>query len=187
MTDRLRHKEDLQLRRLLKAGDPAADGRDPDSTELGRWRRQALTATEAASRTPLWRRPWMPLAAAATAALLAVVFLLPSEQPGESSSLAIITQQVPAGVDASLPNDRPELATDAPAEAPGQQIPTLAQDPSPPRTASIPTPAPSRSDAPPAAVVLAASRTVRFTAPGGTRIIWTLNPDLELPTEGDSL
>jgi len=30
----------------------------------------------------------------------------------------------------------------------------------------------------------AAARTVRFTAPGGTRVIWTLNPDLQLTVRG---
>ena len=55
-----------------------------------------------------------------------------------------------------------------------------------PKISSTTAPIPAAIELPAADVVLATARTVHFTAPGGTRVIWTLNPELELPTEGGS-
>jgi hypothetical protein len=197
MTDRSTHETDLKLRRLLQAGDPAADDRDPDPAELNRWRRKTLTAAETGSSTAAWWRPLLPVAAVVAVAVLAAIYLLPSGEPGESSSPAVITQQTPVDDGAPAPEVQPAVEADTSGGHTEPDRLLLAQEQSgnfagvspgmmqeiSPAAAPVP-PAP---DSPVADVVLAAARTVHFTAPGGTRVIWTLNPELELPTEGGSL
>lgn len=191
MTDRSRHQEDLQIRRLLKEGDPAADGLNPDAGELSRWRRQVLTASEAGTRSQEGRRWLLPVSAVATAAALAgLVFLLP-QSPVEMPAPGAITRQMPPRNAEPVPQPAPptpilasgDIAQADPVLPAGDETGSgaiLSPD-SQPTTSVSPPPV-----SPPQDVALAA-RTVHFTAPGGTRVIWTLNPELELPTLGGSI
>jgi hypothetical protein len=160
-------RDDRDLGRLLRAGDPAGDGRDPDQTELQTWRRNTLIAVAGGHGEVSRRTRLLPFVAAAAAVVLAAIFFLVAERPAPISP----APQVAVSPPPALPEAVSPVA---------EQAPLLGTTPRPPRVAAVAaTPAG-------AAVPAAASRTVHFTAPGGTRVIWTLNPDLQLHLHGGS-
>jgi hypothetical protein len=204
MTDGNRLQKDQKLRSLLQEGDPAADGLAPDVTELHRWRRQTLNAARVEPSSPGWRRPLVPLATLAGAAVVASLFLFlplgenrmtPLDQPTQEPRIADggLLPQSPALPLAQAQPQANQNSSVPPEPAPPARItPQSTPESGPLEAGNRPTAssAPSTLTPPPAApatdVVLATARTVHFTAPGGTRVIWTLNPELELPTEGGS-
>ncbi|MCZ6670072.1 MAG: hypothetical protein O6947_03480 [Acidobacteria bacterium] len=112
MNRRQKLRDDERLRQILRHGDPAADGRDPQPVDISAWRRALLGGKSAPRRFRNRATRLTAITAVGVVALL--VFLL---HPGGS----------------------------------------------PP-----PDPAPT-------------ARTIRFRAPGGTRIIWTLDPEFSMP------
>jgi len=187
------------LRRLLQAGDPAADGRAPDTDELAAWRHAALLEAGRAPAASLLRPVLLPVAAAlACAALLA--FLILDRAPAEGPAAPVMAQAPPAAPQAATDADTsasPPAGPDGPDReltgvadgsveqlARAEDVPAPALQPAAPAPAPLPAamtpPDPSRP------ATAAVARTVQFTAPGGTRIIWTLNPDLRLSPKGAS-
>lgn len=130
-----------RLRELFRAGDPAADGREPTPEETAAWKRRIMTEPAAPARH--WPVPtgW----AAATAAVVAIAFL------------AIWFR--PEGKETVLNGrDRPDETLGGP----GFEAGRMGRESTATRR--------SKRD----------SRTIQFRAPNGTRIIWTLNPDLSI-------
>jgi hypothetical protein len=168
-----RESENRRLRDLLRRGDPAADGREPDPAELARMRAAILAEPEAPRRTPLL----VPLAAAAAlAGALVAGWLLSRPAPSPRTA----GPPIAAG--------GAEHAPQAPARSVvGAELPP---EPTPPRGAAPPT---SASAPPPVAVAPAANpaaasdpgrkrsaRQVQLRGPGGTKILWKLNPEFDL-------
>ena len=111
MNRRQKLRDDERLRQILRHGDPAADGRDPQPVDISVWRRALLGEKSIPRR---FRNLGLQVAAITAIGVVALLALL--LRPGVS----------------------------------------------PP-----PKPAPT-------------ARTIRFQAPGGTRIIWTLNPEFSI-------
>ena len=187
-------RDDHELGRLLRAGDPAGDGRDPDRNELLTWRRQTLNAAGSDQGLLSRRTRLLPLMAATAAVVLAAMFFFLPERPTPTSQAPQIAVTPPParpatepeeGVPAAVPEstaplaEQPPLliATSPPAEAVTTEVDATLQ---PNRVAAVA----STSGA--EVIPAAASRTLQFTAPGGTRLIWTLNPDLQLNLHGGS-
>ena len=178
------------LRDWLRRGDPAADGAEPDPQELARMRRRALDA-ERGPVGPGWPVLRWAGATALVSSVLLVGWHLVREVPPTGP-------RIPLGPETTPPASTPtETVTPATLETPG--VGTGGIDL--PRTAPAPEPMPVDPGAPavpaiahepvaPApgddAVVRARqSRQVQFTTPYGTRVIWTLNPNLELEPSKD--
>ena len=135
MRRRDRKKDDGELGRLLRRGDPVGDGRDPDSGEIERMRRRVLEA--AAVRRAATSRGWPVLrlvgyAAAGLAVVLAgwALLLTPPEEPGTSPGAAVelpTAVAVPPSEDA--PSEHVVVAPAAPSPEPA----------SPPRIANVTT------------------------------------------------
>jgi hypothetical protein len=170
-----------ELGKLLRLGDPASDGHEPSREEVADMRRAVLNAVD----TPAAAHPWLSrsaLAAAATVAvaLIALAILLQAGPWGEvlQPETGPATPAEPAPVAVTEPSRVEPLPEPAPQiEVPGAVVAEAAvvvEDPA--AMAATETP----SDVVPPAVGREA-RTVRFTAPGGTRIIWTLDPDFQVP------
>ena len=177
MDESSRHKglDDNALRALLRRGDPAGDGRDPAPGEIAAWRQTMLA--EARGRS-LGRGRFLWQGALATAGLvLLAVLIIPFLRPSPEVPPA------PEIVDRGEP-----VAADTAAKA-GPDLPTVtAGDPLAEtiETAPYPDDIPARAgDAALAAAAAYPARTIQFTAPGGTRIIWKLDPGFTLPKEGD--
>jgi len=188
MTEPTRHQNDLQIRRLLMEGDPADDGRDPDPVELSSWRRRALAATWTGRQPGGWHWRLLPLATMAAAAIVAVIFALLPQAPVKLPEPATMTRNVPADgvVTAPVAVPAPPIFTQGDTREPDARL--LVQDQMEPALSPAVQPHISVSSSPsPPAGVAVTTRTVHFTAPGGTRVIWTLNPELQLPTLGGSI
>lgn len=195
-------RDDRELARLLRAGDPASDGLDPDQAELQTWRRQTLNAV-AENTGEAWRRTHMVALsglAAATAVALAVLFLRPTTGPAEPGSQ--IAEAVTPTREETPVREAPQIALSQPSTRSttettspiAQELPLLVGT-SPPAEAdtaeddaqSQPARVATVATTPAVAVIpAAASRTLQFTAPEGTRIIWTLNPEFRLNLHGGS-
>ncbi len=78
-------RDDHELGRLLRAGDPAGDGRDPDRNELQSWRRRILNAAGGDHGVLSRRTRLLSLMAATAAVVLAAMFFLLSERPTPTS------------------------------------------------------------------------------------------------------
>jgi hypothetical protein len=115
-----------------------------------------------------WRVP--ALALAAIAALAVALWLLPRREttpevvPSTLPSETVADSLLDGGEDAPVPEGPITIAPGA--ASPG------------PRTGGHPEPAPSADRASPPEERTA--RTVRFTAPNGTRIVWVLDPNLDI-------
>lgn len=168
MTDR--ESDARQLRDLLRRGDPAADGREPGPAELARMRAAVLAGPETARRAP----GLLPVAAAAAlvGALVAGWLLSrPAPPPGTAGP----------PIAAGGAEHAPEVP--APTGA-GTELPPEARSPAPPEPASVPPPAAVA----PASTAAAApdpgrerpARQVQLRGPGGTKILWKLNPEFDL-------
>ena len=123
--DRTEH----ELRALLRAADPAADGCDPTGSELSHMRRRVL---DRASVRPVWLS--LPLSTVSAAS--AVVAL----------TLILAWNLLPPGVV-------------EPPSGPGIRQPTSVG---------------------PASDAKQPVRQIQFSTPGGTRVVWTLDPDFKV-------
>ena len=172
---------DRELRDWLRRGDPAAEDPGPDPLELGRMRRRILAA--AARRPALGLR--LAWGTAGAVALLLVVLagrgvLLP-ERPGagpmEPGTEGLGSGAPGPGDDASTPVSGLPAAPGTPAPAEVVELPAVPRDLPPPSVMAAPAePAVARA----ALREVRRARQIQFTAPGGTRIIWTLDPDFKL-------
>ena len=161
MTERDRTRKDDELHELLRRGDPAADGSEPRPDEIARMRRAVLAAAE----TPRRRHVvWAPALAAATVLLVAVTgWMLQRERTGNPAppEVATTVPELPESPEAV--DERPE-DVDTPAEVATTLSPavvTVASSHKPTRVSD-------------------SARTVRFTTAGGTRIVWVLDPNLDI-------
>ena len=162
---------DRELRDLLRRGDPAAGDPGLDPLELGRMRRRIL---DAAARRPSvgLRLAW---GTAGAVALLLVVLagrgFLGPQRPGAGPR-----EPGTAGLGSGAPGPGDDAA--APAEV--VELPAVPRD-LPPQDMTA---APAEPEATAVARVALRderrARQIQFTAPGGTRIIWTLDPDFRL-------
>jgi len=172
-----RDKRDDDLRELLREWDPARDDEGLAPTEAGRMRRAVV---EASVRRSAWA-PRLAWGSAAAAALLLVALAgrgllwetrspLPAVDktpgvggPGDGSPTVTPTTAAPASELPAIPPVTEPAATAAASSAPGPVEPERVV------TASLPEAVPARDP-----------RQIQFTAPGGTRIIWTLDPEFRL-------
>ena len=157
MTDRKRQRFEDELRQRLRRGDPAADGSEPRPDEIARMRRAVLAAAEEAPR----RLVWVPALVAAAVLLVAVAgWVLVRGSRAPEPVLVESTRTVPE-------QDPPQVATTGTPELPESPEPVYER----PETVAALDP-PSR--------VSDSARTVRFTTAGGTRIVWVLDPNLDI-------
>jgi hypothetical protein len=169
-----------ELKRLLRDGDPAGDGSEPSPAEIARLRR-TVVETSRESR-PAWLA--VPALAAATILALAVAAWMlprPGGAPGSAGPVDPVVDPRPVETEAVT-----EAGSDDPAEiVVASTLPddaaTVAQGPPPP-SLPLPTPPPGATPVSEgnASAEAASSRTVRFTTPNGTRIVWVLNPNLDI-------
>ena len=163
---------DEKLREILRKGDPA--GGDPGMTpeEVREMRRVVLSAVPERKR-----RGWLlPVMAGAAALILAAVIALSLWQP-EPQEEAVRPPLPRAGegrgegavvVEKKTPPHRPSAGLPAPQErepppAPKRKKKTVRREPAPIVVAQAESP----------------STQIQFSTPGGTRIIWVLNPATE--------
>ncbi len=184
------------LTRLLRDADPATDAPGLNPTEVAQMRRAITSAAREGNDShrapiawPSWMQPlrmgpaWMrPALALATIGIVALgLWALagqPPAQPAEPVADAGVAPTPPAEPPVVIP-DEPALSSDQPAVIPDQPV-AAAADPQ-----AMTVPAPSSGEALAATVAATndpsppdvRARTVQFTAPRGTRIIWTLDPD----------
>jgi hypothetical protein len=161
---------DDRLRQVLWKGDPAVQDAGLSPDEVHAMRRTVLTAIPESRR----RLAWLPLGIAGfagTAALILLVFGFwhrPAAVPPAAPRMATVATPVPA------PSETPEPVV--PSERP-------VRNPRPPHRRAVrrPQPPPVRHDEPVTLASLpdepaSAVREIRFSTPGGTRIIWELSP-----------
>jgi hypothetical protein len=161
---------DDRLRQILREGDPSAQDFELTPDEAHTMRRMVLTAIPESRR----RLGWLPLLTAGAVALILLALAIgpwhqqPEKIPPAAPQMATVATPVPA------PSETPEPAV--PSERP-------VTNPRPPHRRAVPTQAPpaphdepmtlaSLPDTPASAV-----REIRFSTPGGTRIIWELSTD----------
>ncbi len=200
---------DGELRKLLNLGDPAGDGNEPTLEELTAMRRTVLNAIDTSPAARPWlSRPYATAAATVAVALIALALLLRAGPWGAvlqpETRPVTPAEPVPAATNdsaAAVAEDSEALAaepsadpapTTAGTEAPPQGMEPQTELQPAPQAAAVAELAVSTTDEPTVAAVEESQgivpptaerepRTVRFTAPGGTRIIWTLDPDFQLP------
>lgn len=172
----------FDLRARLRAGDPY-DGTpmaEADATRIrARLRTAAGEPAAAAAPFPYFR----PVALAATLLLTLGVWLYapvgtlrdPATRPGPAESPAA-TPEPPTSTEPPFPSWTPTVHA---APAVPERLVAAASDPAESEVAtSAPDPAATLvATTDPAPV--AEARNLRLTAPGGTRIIWTLDPEFE--------
>jgi hypothetical protein len=170
-----RRGDDDKLASLLRDADPAADHDVIAPAELAAMRRTLIAAADIAVRSKPWRlwtprlQTALPVAAAAGTMALALWMLGPT-------GLAPVTPGSPAPGSPAPQARSSRPAPDAIPEVPGA---------SPSGPARQPSSASSVAVLPETTVAPAAdrkARTLQFTAPRGTRIIWTLDPEYVSPT-----
>ena len=214
MSDNERHNHDEArgqpetLTRLLRDADPAVGDPGMSRSEVAQMRRAITDAARDGNdrrRAPIawpawmrpeWTRPALTLAAIGTVALGSwiVVGSPPAAPPApvaDAGTASIPPVEPPAVIPGqgavildqrAMISDQPAAVQDQPAPIPDQPVATATGPPA----ATMPAPAAAETvaathDLSPRDV---RSRTVQFTAPRGTRIIWTLNPDFVSPTSG---
>jgi len=172
-----RRGDDDKLASLLRDADPAADEAVIAPAELAAMRRALIAAADAPASAKRWslRRPRLraalPVAAAAGAAALALWLLGPT----------VLAPVVPSPAAQQARSSDP--APDAISEVPGARASGPARQPSATPASAIDTP-PGAGDltTTETPVTDRKARTLQFTAPRGTRIIWTLDPEYVSPT-----
>jgi hypothetical protein len=208
MTDKRRTLSDEELGNLLRLGDPASDGREPSRDQIAAMRRAVLNSVDTRATTrPRFSRSLVTAMATLAVALVALVILLqagpwgevlqPETGPATTADPAPVTDTEPTPVESPVTEAIDPVET-APLVAAEEDPAAAATDPSPDAIGISEVPSTTVAEVPSAdAVQQAASvgapespgaadtgreaRTVQFTAPGGTRIIWTLDPEFEFP------
>lgn len=170
MSDPRKQGADDSLRALLRAADSLAGEVPPTAAQIEAWR----AAMRDARRRPFWRPGWVrvlvPALGVAGAIVLAAI-LIPRGGPRPApNALAAIEPPPIANAPEGAPAPAP-LPLPAPAPAP-DSIPT-GVEPRLVARAAPPTALPARP-AP------GARQSLQFTAANGTRILWILDPNLEL-------
>jgi hypothetical protein len=179
-----KHPDDDALREVLRRGDPAGDGRDPVPAEIAAWRRAML---EAAPQRVTW---WRPVRVAAALAMVVVALVVGTavwrsmDRP-ERLEVASVpeSEEIPEGAEGRPSPPAPSgqataSGRDAPPDPLGEEASPPADAPS---TASAPETRPVQvAAAGPSRTTPRARRTIHFTSARGTRIVWTINPELEL-------
>lgn len=167
-------KPETDLTLLLRRGDPAAEGEGLPPADAALMRRTMLAEIEAAGRPPRLR--WRPVLAAACGAALVFALAIarwnledePPAAPSEEPRAPAL-----AGTGIASP----------PSPAGPQEITPGASAAPPRRARPVPSAARKAPASPPEAAVRAA-RQIDFETPGGTRVVWVLDPDFSLhPTE----
>jgi len=168
-----------ELTQRLRDGDPAGDRSELSPAEIARLRR-AVVETSRESR-PAWLA--VPALAVATILTLAIAaWLLP--RPGDDRGLVGPVDPVvdpgPGGTEAvaEAGRDDPDEIVASKTLPDNAVAVALGPPPSVPTAAAQPEVTPVSDQAPSAEEV--SSRTVRFTTPNGTRIVWVLNPNLDI-------
>lgn len=163
-------KPETELTRLLRRGDPAAEHEELSPVQATRMRRALLAELETAERRPPFA--WRPVLATATAAALALALVLAGWQgkvkpaPQRNAERPAHSAEAPRPASAAAPQAQVVAAAEPASVAPGTQ---------PPR-------ARSRRGAvkPPPAETLRSARQIDFQTPGGTRVVWVLDPHFSL-------
>ena len=180
MRSNRRNLSDKEMGKLLKLGDPAGDGNDPTTDEIAAMRRTILNAVDSGAVA----RPWLSRSLVTASATVAVALI----------ALTILLRTGPWG-EVLQPETGPATPAETAPAAPIDSAATVAESPEAiaAEPSSEPSPEPNPATAsteevpqgvePQVAPEVASRepRTVQFTAPGGTRIIWTLDPDFQLP------
>ena len=187
MKDDRRNLSDEELGELLRLGDPAGDGQNPSREDIAAMRRTVLNAVDPrVTARPRLSRSLVATMATVAVALIALVILLQAGPWGE----VLQPEPGPVTPDESAPvadaGPAPAEPSGAEAVGPVETAPLAAVDERPEEgpAAAATEPSPDAiaiSEVPSTAVAEREVRTVQFTAPGGTRIIWTLDPDFEFP------
>ena len=196
MTSDRRNLSDEEIGKLLRLGDPASDGSEPAREEVAAMRRTVLNAVDTRASSRPWPSRSLATAMATVAvALIALAILLQAgpwnEVPQPEAGPATSTEPAPEIATPSTPTDPVAAAEEIP------EAPVTEPSPDPANAAEVPEATvaalPAAAGEPTALAAVEESpdvlpptaarkpRTVQFTAPGGTRIIWTLDPDFELP------
>ena len=177
-------RPDDPLRALLRAADPLAGEAPPSEVEIARWRAALRDGRQRAAWHPGWVRVLVPALGVAGALLLAILLMrsdAPAPAPAEVArgTSAIPRAPAPTPEPPSLPAPQP----------PHTEAPAIARMPAPPPAATpdpIPAepPPPVAGPTPPAPADRAASgrpaQSLQFTAANGTRILWILDPKVNL-------
>lgn len=156
---------DDRLRQILRKGDPAAQDTELAPDEVHAMRRTVLTAIPESHR----RLAWLSLLAAGAAGVLVLALVIalgpwrrPSATPPTAPRMAATATPVPA----PPAGPEPVVPLERPAKNPRR---THHHTPRLPRIPPVPPP-----DEPITIASLPAVREIRFSTPGGTRIIWEL-------------
>ena len=198
MNDNDRHHEETRerpdkLTRLLRNADPAVRDAGLTDAEAAEMRRTVTDAARLDADSSAHFGPWAGRALPTLAAAAAVsVVLLAVSWFGLGSRSTAPTQIAGSIEPPAVAESVPSGATE-PAEPAAAAPQTAAVGPD--AVASIdPQPAPDAATGSTGAVSAitassptdqeARTRTVQFTAPRGTRIIWTLDPEFESPISG---
>ena len=196
MSPRQQDRLNMNLSAILKAGDPATDDREPDRQEMATWRQRMLTEAHRSSPPRRPRRLLVPAAASLIAAALAMALLIHLLRP--SANETVHTEPLKSQISQAQPEeqsvspttgDTPSLADSGAGTDPVSLLAEAepATEPGPARDIGTQSAPPPPTPAAPAPLVAAAQRTIHFTAPGGTRVIWTLNAQLNIPSPGGAL
>lgn len=186
-----RTDDDRELRELLRQADPARDDGALDPREVARMRRELLSRATERGR-PLPFGGWRTAALVASLAVLVLVTLYATDRIVPEPEHAELSRQLSTGTPSGQGtaedrapqvalNEATEPATGPVTEPPAQPMHTeQLHSTEPPEPIEV-----ARNDAtdPRTAETRTEStqaRTIRFTARGGTQIIWTLDPELEL-------
>jgi hypothetical protein len=158
-----------RLRQILREGDPAAQDAGLIPEEAHAMRRTVLTAIPESRR----RLGWLPLGIAGFAGTAVLILLVlglwhrPAMVPPATPRMAIVATPVPAPSEArepAVPSERPVKSP-----KPAQRRAVRPSQP-PPANHDEPMTMASLPETPASPV-----REIRFSTPGGTRIIWELS------------
>ena len=149
-------ERDDDLQQVLRRGDPAGDGRDPQADEIARMRATVLGAATEGRSHGFSGWVWATATTAAAAGAIAAAFFLGAGRPPEPTRREVV----------ALPEAAVEI------------LPIAAEPAVPGPGSPEPVPPPPPTGVPPAEVQLA--RQIHFTGSSGTKIIWTLDPDFDL-------
>ena len=192
--DRMSEKErrNRTLGDLLRQADPAGDGHSLDANEVAQWREETLRAARQSPRAAFLGGggraiPWLqPLAVTVAAGAIIVAGILYVAQRGAVRETAQVqSARPPTAALSSAPLSVADDTTPASAGQAGSRL-ASATEPAAAVAPVSPTVIPgvrSATPSPSAAIAAGASRSTRaiqFQAPGGTRIIWTLDPDFRM-------
>lgn len=174
-------RDDDPLTRLLRQGDPATPGEELSAAEAARMRRALVTALSARERPPVLR--WRLVLASFAAAAFALILVFdrpstekPADRDGEKAPVPVVVAEKPALPDAAVPRAVEEAAVHP---RPVTHPPAVRRVASPRPTRSSPA-RPVQAAVRPAESTEAATRhavrQIEFETPGGTRVIWVLDP-----------